>query len=299
MDRILVGAASWTDPTLIESHEFYPPGVNTAEAMLRYYATRFPLVEVDSTYYALPSERNSRLWVERTPGGFTFDVKAFALMTTHPADVSRLPKDVREMLPDDIREKARVYPRDIPSEAMELVWQMFESALRPLHEAGKLGAVFLQFPKWFPISGGNKEYIAECRARLPDYRIAVEFRQRTWFRPDNVEETLDFLEEHDIAYTAVDEPQGFPSSVPPITAVTSDDLAVVRMHGRNAETWEKPGLKPSERFKYLYSEDELQEWVPKVQEMTRHATQIHVLFNNNYRGYAVTNAAQMKLLLGA
>jgi uncharacterized protein YecE (DUF72 family) len=295
--RILVGTASWTDPTLIASGQFYPPEVKSAEAMLRFYASKFSLVEIDSTYYSMPAERNSYLWVERTPDDFTFDVKAFALMTTHPAEVRSLPSNVRELLPADILDKGRVYARDLPSEAVDLVWQMFESALRPLHNAGKLGAVFLQFPKWFPISRANKEYILDCKARLPDYRIAVEFRQSTWLRSDNVEETLDFLESNDLAYTAVDAPQGFASSIPPIAPVTSDEIAVVRMHGRNAETWEKPGLKPSDRFKYLYAEGELREWVPKVRGMARQAKEVHILFNNNYSTYAVTNASQMNELL--
>lgn len=298
MGRILVGTASWTDPSLVKSGDFYPPGANSAEEMLRYYAGQFPLVEVDSSYYALPSERNARLWVERTPDGFTFDVKAFALMTMHPADVRRLPKDIQGMLPPEAQDKARVYPRDVPQEGLDLVWERFDSAVRPLREAGKLGAVFFQFPKWFPISSENKDYILECKSKLSDCPIAVEFRQHTWFKGDNIEETLEFLDANKIAYTAVDEPQGFPSSVPPIAAVTSDELAVVRMHGRNAETWEKRGLPPSEKYKYLYTEAELDEWADRVVAMAKEARQVHVLFNNNYGSYAVRNAAQMKLMLG-
>jgi len=298
MGRILVGTASWTEQSLIKSGEFYPPGTVTPEEMLRYYASQFPLVEVDSTYYALPSERNARLWVERTPKDFVFDVKAFSLMTTHAAEVKRLPAEIRESLPADLRNKERVYSRELPPEILDLVFEMFRSAIKPLQEAGKLGAVFLQFPKWFPCTAANRQYILQCKDRLSDYKIAVEFRQNTWFRPGNLEQTIDLLKENDIAYVAVDEPQGFASSVPPITPVTSKALAVIRLHGRNAAAWEKPEITATERFDYLYTEQELIEWVPRVHQMSRDAEQVHVIFNNHHGSNAVRNAAQMKQLLG-
>ncbi len=297
MGRILVGTASWADKALVQSRLFYPQGVNKPEDLLKFYASQFSLVEVDSTYYTIPSERNSRLWVERTPENFVFDVKAFGLLTTHPADVARLPKPVREMLPADAQEKEQVYPKDVPPQAMDLVWEMFGSTIRPLDDARKLGAVFLQFPKWFPCNTENMDYILKCKEKLPDYRIAVEFRQSSWLNAVNLERTVDFLEEHGLAYTAVDEPQGFKSSIPPVNAVTDDSLAVVRFHGRNADTWEKPGLTPSERFKYLYSEQELKEWISPLHQMSEQAREVHVLFNNNYQNYAQTNALQMKTLL--
>lgn len=103
-----IGTASWTDPTLVKSDLFYPPSVKTAEDRLRFYAERFNTVEVDSTYYALPAERNAELWVDRTPPDFLFNIKAFALMTQHPAEVSRLPKNLREMLPAAQREARRL-----------------------------------------------------------------------------------------------------------------------------------------------------------------------------------------------
>lgn len=98
MGRVLVGTTSWTEKTLIESGRFYPPQANTAEERLRYYATQFPVVEVDSTYYGLPSERNALLWAERTPPGFVFHVKAFRLFTQHQTPPQALPRDVRERL---------------------------------------------------------------------------------------------------------------------------------------------------------------------------------------------------------
>lgn len=148
-DAIKVGTASWTDRSLIESGRFYPADCTTPEARLRYYSSRFPLVEVDSSYYGIPAERNSQLWVERTPHDFTFNVKAFRLLTTHQTPPKVLPVEVRDGLSADLAAKRNVYYRELPQPAVDLTWQMFESALRPLHEAGKLAVVVFQFPPWF------------------------------------------------------------------------------------------------------------------------------------------------------
>lgn len=292
---MLVGTSSWTDPTLLASG-WYPSEVKTPEQRLAHYADRFPLVEVDSSYYALPSERNAALWVERTPPHFTFDVKAFALMTQHPAQVKALPKDLRDAAPEG---KRSVYVKDLPASVLDEVWEMFRSALMPLHSAGKLGAILFQFPEWFVPSRANKEYVASCVARLPDYRVMVEFRRKTWMDPpEAAERTLAFLAEHGIAYVCLDMPQGFTSSLPPVTAATSTELAVLRFHGRNRDTWKKPGLSAAERFDYLYTEKQLREWVPRVEELAGRARQVHVLFNNCYADKGVRNAAQMARLLG-
>src|SRR6266545_2678752 len=167
MGKILVGTSSWTDKTLLESG-WYPKDAKTAEARLAYYASKFPLVEVDSTYYGLPSERNSVLWVERTPKHFTFNVKAFSLMTQHPAQVRALPKELREKAPD----KRSLYPRDLPPEVIDEVFEIFRRALMPLHSAGKLGVILFQFPEWFTPAPENKDYVLQAASRLPDYRIA-------------------------------------------------------------------------------------------------------------------------------
>ena len=184
-----------------------------------------------------------------------------------------------------------------PSELVEPVWDMYRQALMPVHSAGKLGAVFFQFPKWFVYRPDNLQLLGQLRERLPDYPIAVEFRQPSWMSERNADRTLGFLREHGIAYTSVDEPQGTSASVPPVAAATAD-LAVVRFHGRRAETWDKPGVGVEERFKYLYSEDELKEWVPKIQALAGEARQVHALMNNCYADYGVRNARQLSLLLG-
>ncbi|HEX2069616.1 MAG TPA: DUF72 domain-containing protein, partial [Actinomycetota bacterium] len=238
MPSVLVGISSWTEPTLIKEGGFYPKNAKTAEDRLKFYASQFPIVEVDSTYYYPPSERNSVLWIERTPKDFTFNIKAYSLLTHHPTKIDSLYQEIREALPKELTEKRNVYMEKIPSEVADEVWERFRSALMPLHSAGKLGAVLLQFPQWFIIGRASKDYIVECKERLPDYRVAVEFRHKSWMTERNREETLSFLEEHDLPYVAVDMPQGFDSSLPPIAVATSKELAMVRFHGRKAETWE-------------------------------------------------------------
>jgi uncharacterized protein YecE (DUF72 family) len=296
--RILIGTSSWTDPTLVKDGDFYPPGTKTAEARLKFYASRFPLVEVDSTYYYPPSERNSVLWIERTPADFTFNVKAYSLLTNHPTRVDSLYGDVRSSLPPELLEKRNVYRDKLPDEAVEEVWKRFRDALMPLHSAGKLGAVLFQFPQWFVISRKSKAYIEECVARLPDFRIAVEFRHESWLREENQEETLSFLEERNLPFVCVDMPQGFASSVPPISAATADDLAMVRFHGRNREAWETKSESASERFRYDYSQAELGEWVPRIEALAEETRETHVLMNNCYRDFAVRNASELGDLLG-
>jgi uncharacterized protein YecE (DUF72 family) len=285
--RLRVGTSSWTDKTLLESG-WYPADANNPEERLKHYASNFDVVEVDSTYYGLPSERNAGLWVERTPKDFRFEVKAFSLMTGHPTAARSLPKDIREAVPEG---KSRVYPKDLPSDAIDAVWEAFRRALMPLHSAGKLGMVMFQFPQWFVPGRPSRGEVLAARDRLPDYDVAVEFRNGSWFDDErSAKRTLEFLREEGIPLVCVDMPQGFRSSVPPIAEATSDRFAVVRFHGRRSETWEKKGIPVVERFRYDYSDDELKEWVPKVRQLEGEGRETHALFNNCYRDYGVRNA---------
>ena len=299
MGSILVGITGWTEPTLIKESDFYPPDAKTPEDRLRFYASQFPIVEVDATYYSPPNERNSVLWIERTPADFTFNIKAFSLLTQHPTRVDRFYKDLRESLPPELAEKKNLYADKIPADVADEVWQRFAGALMPLHSAGKLGAVLFQFPPWFVISRKNKEYIVECAERLSDFRVAVELRHKSWFQGPNVEETLSFLEDHSLPFVCVDMPQGFDSSIPPVAAATAKELAMVRFHGRDPEQWKKKEATAAERFKYDYSDDELGEWTPKVAELSEQARETHVLMNNCYRDFAVKSARQFATLLDA
>jgi uncharacterized protein YecE (DUF72 family) len=290
MGDIAVGTASWTDKTLIASG-WYPPEADTPEERLRYYARQFPLVEVDSSYYALPAEQTAATWAARTPAGFTFNVKAFSLFTQHPTPVKALPVDLREAAAKT--GKTRVYLKDVDPEVTGQAWDRFLAALEPLHEAGKLGAILLQFPPWFPISRANKGYIEACADRVAPRRVAVEFRNRTWMTPDNQQETLEFLSSRQLPYVCVDMPQGYPSSIPPVVAATGD-LAMVRMHG-HSDKWNSKDIY--ERFGYQYSGEELDDWAGKIDGLAAHAEATHVLFNNCYRDYAQVNAQQLTMRL--
>jgi uncharacterized protein YecE (DUF72 family) len=287
MGQIKVGTASWTDKTLLASG-WYPEDADTPERRLEYYASQFPLVEVDSTYYTPPNERNSELWVERTAPGFTFNIKAFSLLTQHPTRLSALYKDLR---PES--EKTNVYPKDLPESVVDQVWERFLAALEPLDAAGRLGCLLFQFPPWFGIAARNKHYILECKRRCEPYRMCVEFRNASWMSEENRTETIDFLTSYAVPYTVVDMPQGYRSSVPPVVVATSD-LAVVRFHG-HSDKWQSKDIY--ERFGYLYREDELRQWVPKVEQLAENASEVHALLNNCYRNYAQTNARQLADML--
>jgi uncharacterized protein YecE (DUF72 family) len=283
MGELLVGTASWTDPTLLASG-WYPAGTDTAEARLAYYAEHYRLVEVDSTYYAPPAELTATRWVERTPAGFTFNIKAFSLLTGHPTKVSAIYKDLR---PET--DKRNVYPTDLAPDAYEQVWERFLAALQPLVGAARLGTILFQFPPWFTIKRSNKQYLLEVARRCAPLPVAVELRHRSWFDGDNREETLEFLRRHRLPYVSVDMPQGYPSSIPPVLAATAD-LAVVRFHG-HSDKWTSKDIH--EKFGYLYSDAELRGWVPKLQRLAGQAERTHVLMNNCYSDYAQRNATTL------
>jgi uncharacterized protein YecE (DUF72 family) len=291
--QVRVGTASWTDRTLLESG-WYPPEADTPEKRLRYYARQFGLVEVDATYYALPAEQTAAAWAARTPAGFIFNVKAFSLFTQHPTRVAALPKDLRPAV--EKTGKDRVYLKDVDPAVADEAWQRFLAALEPLHQAGKLGAILLQFPPWFPIGRARKDYILACAQRVAPRRVCVEFRNHTWMTPDNQRETLDFLTRHRLPYVSVDMPQGYRDSIPPVLAATASDLAVVRLHG-HSEKWGSKDIH--ERFGYRYTDGELEEWAPRIADLARDAQETHVLFNNCYRDYAQANARQLAGLLKA
>jgi len=286
-----VGTAGWTDKTLIDSG-WYPDDASNPEKRLKYYASQFPLVEVDSAYYALPAERTAEAWAARTPEHFTFNIKAFSLFTQHPTRVRSLPTDLRE----DAGKagKDRIYLKDVDPQLTNEAWDRFLAALEPLRSAGKLGAILLQFPPWFPIGRANKQYIVDCAERVAPDRVCVEFRNRTWMTEGNQKETLEFLASHQLPYVCVDEPQGYPNSIPPVLAATSD-LAVVRLHG-HSEHWDAKSVQ--ERFNYRYSDKELNSWAGNVKKLAADADETHVVFNNCYRDYAHVNAQRMESLFG-
>ncbi len=290
--QYLIGTASWTDPTLVKSDSFYPPSMKTAEERLRFYAEQFNAVEVDASYYALLSEKNSQLWVERTPDAFTFDVKAFALLTQHAAEISRLPLNIKSMLSEKERAERRLKH---PSKAvLDMAFQMFHSSLTPLRDAGKLGMLVFQFPPYFTCRTSNFDYIESLPSRLPGDSIAIEFRHPSWVAEERQRrETMDFLCNNRLCYVSVDAPQA--ANTIPSFLETSGDAAYIRFHGRNAENWNARNISVAERYKYLYSERELADWAGKIRDLG--VARAHVIFNNCYRNFGIMNATTMSAML--
>jgi uncharacterized protein YecE (DUF72 family) len=294
--EVLTGSCSWADRTLVDGSDWYPQRTMTPEERLRFYASQFPLTEIDSTYYAPPAERQASLWAQRTPEGFRFDVKAYSLLTGHPTRPKSLWRDLRDQLSEDVLEKRNLYANHLSPEALEEAWRRFGAALRPLHEAGRLGTVLFQYPPWFVPRRENRREIEALRERLPDYRLCVEFRSPRWVAEErDRERTLGLLAEHELSFVCVDAPEV--SGLPRLFALTNPDLFVVRFHGRSDSTWAGNAKTAAERFRYLYPESELEELVPPIAEIAAEARETHLLMNNCYSDYSVRNAAQLRDLL--
>ncbi|HVE80129.1 MAG TPA: DUF72 domain-containing protein [Gemmatimonadaceae bacterium] len=292
-----VGTAGWTDRTLTATGVFYPREAASPEGRLRYYASRFPMVEVDATYYALPQAAMAAAWADRTPDDFTFDVKAHALMTGHATEVDRLPAWLRAELPPELAKQRRVATKALPQELVDAAWAAFLDALQPLAETDKLGAILLQYPRWFMPGKAAEETLRRARARLGDVRGAVEFRNRAWLEGTQAARTRALLAGEGLSFVGVDAPRGLRSGLPPVAMVTAPALAVVRLHGRRADQWERRGATVAEKYRYLYDRSELAEWVPKVSELAGEAEEVHVVFNNCYGNYGTTNALEAQEML--
>jgi uncharacterized protein YecE (DUF72 family) len=293
--NVLFGTAGWTDRTLIKSKLFYPPHAKSAPERLAHYASHFPLVEVDATYYALLPPETSQRWAATTPGNFRFDVKAHPVLTGHPVDVSRLPRDLKQEL-ERMGHARRVYPERLPDELRTELETRFAKTLDPLIAAGKLSSVFVQFPPWFTATRGNVrriEVLAERWAGLP---MAVEFRHTSWLVPERRERVLELLRRLELAYVCVDEPQ-VEGAVPPVVEVTSSALAVIRFHGHNASGWQLKGASVYQRFDWLYTPEELAAWVAPIRRLSSQTAEVHAVFNNCVRNYAVINAKGLSVLL--
>ncbi|HEY4412752.1 MAG TPA: DUF72 domain-containing protein [Gaiellaceae bacterium] len=302
LTEVRVGTCSWADEAL--SKYFYPPKLPARER-LAWYAEYFDTVEVDSTYYRLPTESMVEGWAERTPPGFVMHVKAFGLMTRHPVKLEVLPEDLRDEMPVDERGRVDRPPRELRGE----VFRRFLEALGPLRSAGKLGGILLQLPSYVVFNDRSFEYLEWAREQLGGDEMLVEFRHRSWLDDDNRAETLSFLERIGATYVTVDAPKSDDAKnlVPTVPAVTSK-TAYVRFHGRNLGTWNKRGGSAAERFDYLYSEQELAEWVPTLRELAGESEQAFALFNNNATAQdprnplarvsqAATNAVELRSLL--
>jgi uncharacterized protein YecE (DUF72 family) len=296
---VLVGTASWTDKTLIACGRFYPPGAKTAEGRLRYYASQFPIVEVDSSYYAMPAPATSQLWAERTPEGFVMNVKAFRLFTGHQTEPHVLHKDLQLAMGGSL--PPRFFYGDLPGELLDELWKRFRECLLPLQAAGKLGLVHFQFPPWTVAGAPGRAQVEHCVERMQGFDVGVEFRHGTWFDgATRQRETLGLLRELGVAHTVVDGPQGFANSVPALWEATHPHYALVRLHGRNRGTWNVKGqTAASDRFNYDYPGEELQAMVPRICALALTAMQTHVIFNNNMEDQGQRNARTLTDLLNA
>jgi uncharacterized protein YecE (DUF72 family) len=269
MGSLLIGTSAWAD------HEpFYPPGLKPA-AQLPFYARYFPVVEVNTTYYRVPSRRMVEGWVERTPEEFVLDVKP-------PRELTSTPET----------------PKGEPPEPDADLASAFAEAISPLAESGKLGAITVQFPPSYRNTEEHREYLRLLPELLPGYPVAVEFRRRDWLDEEHAEQTLALLEEAGLSYTMADEPQMGSGSVPPLYAVTNPKLAVVRFHGRNYETWYKFTGSSRDRFNWEYTPEELEEWRPKLEAALQAAEAVHVLFNTNYANQGPRNAMRLMDMFG-
>ena len=298
---VRVGTCSWADEAL--SKHFYPRGTKPADR-LPYYAEHFSTVEVDSTYYRLPEAELVAKWADRTPAGFVMHIKAFGLMTRHPVRADVLPEDIRAAVEIDARGRVDRPPREVRGE----IFRRFRDALAPLRERGKLGGILMQFPPYIVPKESSHSYLEWAKEQLGDDEMLVEFRHRDWLDEDHRADTLRFLEELGAGHVVTDSPAtGGKNLVPMVPALTSE-TAYVRLHCRNAETWNKRGGGAQERFDYLYSEDELRELAAPIGELAKEAQNAYVFFNNNNRSpgppggpewvaQAATNAQQLKGVL--
>ncbi|MEX1142915.1 MAG: DUF72 domain-containing protein [Thermoleophilaceae bacterium] len=303
--RIVVGTSSWADPGFVK--EWYPPGMPARER-LPWYAERFEAVELNASFYAVPERDTVRRWVEVTPDAFKFDVKLHRLLSRHSAGL--------ESLPPDLRERARTTPRgrvvlDGDLE-LALIEQLLD-AIEPLEAAGRLGALLLQCTPAFkpPREGERPE---GDRGRRPEghdldeleplveavapRRLALELRHRGWVSDERAGETLAWCSERGVAFVCVDAPpDDNPSIMPPIDAVTRDDLAYMRIHGRNVQGY-LHGKSVAERFGWIYGDDELEEIAGRARTLAEQAREVHVLFNNNRDDDAPSAARRFRALLG-
>jgi uncharacterized protein YecE (DUF72 family) len=299
---IRIGTCSWADEAL--SKYFYPPKFPAKERLV-YYAEHFDTVEVDSTYYRLPTESMVQGWADRTPDGFTMHVKAFGLMTRHPVKLEVLPEDLQSVMPVDERGRVDRPPRELRGE----VFRRFLESLEPLRSSGKLGGILFQLPSYVVYKDRSLEYLEWAREQLGGDTMLVEFRHRSWLDEENVAATLSFVESIGAAYVTVDAPKSDTAKnlIPTVPAVTNG-IAYVRFHGRNLSTWNKRGGSAAERFDYLYSDEELEEWTPTLRELAGESKEAFAFFNNNSSSQdpqnplgrisqAAANAQQLRRLL--
>ena len=288
--RILVGTSSWADPGFVK--EWYPPGM-AAKERLPWYAQRFEAVELNSSFYAVPDRSTVHKWVNDTPEGFVFDVKAHRALSRHAAPLESLPPDLRDGAETNARGRVRLTPE---LEAA-LVGRLVEKTA-PLAEVGKLGAYLVQLTPAFAPHRHQLEELDRLVEGFAPHRLAIELRHRGWVRDKRREQTLSWFADRGVTFVSVDAPPGDHVPImPSLDAVTTDTLAYLRAHGRNTEGY-LTGKTVAERFAWRYGDDELEEIAGRARSLAQEAREVHVAFNNNRGDDAPTAAQRFRSLLG-
>jgi len=266
---IVVGLAGWGDHDAL-----YATGT-AAKDKLKGYARHFPVVEMDSSFYAIqPPDRMAR-YADETPESFGFVVKAYQGMTGHL--------------------RGKPYYK-----SEEEMYSAFRDSLAPLRQAGKLTAALFQYPPWFDCTKENVRLLRETKKRMEGFPCVLEFRHQSWYAPEIKERTLAFMTEEDWIHSVCDEPQAGAGSIPIVAQATRPDLTLVRFHGRNVGGWNQSGNANWREVRYLYdySEEELSEWKAILDRLAVQSQTVAVIFNNNSGGHAAGNAKQLMRMLG-
>lgn len=267
---IQVGLSGWGDHEALYVHE------DAGKIhKLRVYSAHFPVVELDSSFYAIQPEKNYRKWIDETPADFSFLVKAYQGMTGHLRG-------------------------DTPYTTLGEMFSAFRASIQPLLDAGKLKAVLFQYPPWFACTKERVAILRYTRKTMADIPVALEFRHQSWFLPDLRDRTLAFMEKQGWIHSICDEPQAGSGSVPVILHPTHPHLTIVRLHGRNTRNWNSNGNPDwrAVRYLYRYNAEELGTWKQNLEQLQRTTREICVIFNNNSGGDAAANAKELMAMLG-
>ncbi len=293
--RILFGTCSWADRSLVQAGTFYPRRTMKARDRLAFYASRFPVTEVSTTYRFPPTPELAGQWVDRTPDEFSFDIRVWSLLTGAPTLPDSLWPDLQSAVSARHHDSRRLYASHLPEAVVDECWDRFLHGLEPLRQSGRLGVLVLQYPGWFSPRPESWAELALVSRRLHGYRVAVEFRSPKWLADDadgGHESQLEWLEDHGLAYVCVDGPGGGPRAGCGMVAATAD-VAVVRFVGRR-QVGEEPWTSP-----YRYSPSELSAWVGRIGQLAASSREVHVLMDNCWGSDAVDNASDLAGLVAA
>jgi uncharacterized protein YecE (DUF72 family) len=289
--KILVGTASWSDPGFVK--RWYPEKLPAGDR-LPWYAQHFELVEVNSTFYSVPEPRMVERWCAATPDNFTFDVKLHQLFSFHSTPAKLLPPDLQSRAETDAKGNVKATSR-----MREALLKSFLRGMATLRGAGKLGPLLLQLSPAFSPRKHELSELDPLIQMLSDYKVAIEFRNRNWVLGDQLQSTMDFVRAHRTIFVNVDTPASDHFTVMPsdMDEVTVEDVAYLRLHGRNAKAYVS-GKTVAARFDYDYSDKEIAEVRKRSARLAREAGELHVIFNNNNLDYAPRAALRLRKALG-